>query len=110
MKHLKIKLSQKKFIHEMKDFLEEVELKEDDDVELVLSICNTCEMKFRQQGCGDIKKESVIEILKSRMGIEFLDQTIEFICNQGLIIKKTCWRRFKYFLKKQLLGKNLLTY
>ena len=109
MKHLKLRLSQKKFISEMKDFLEEVELKEEDDVELVLSVCNTCEMKFRHKGCGVIKKKSVIEILKSRMSIEFLDQTIEFICNQGLIIQKTCWRRLKY-LKKHLAGRSLLTY
>ena len=110
MKHLKLKLSQKKFVHEMKEFLEEVELKEEDDIQLVLSICNTCEMKFRHKGCGELKKDSVIEILKSRMSIEFLDQTIEFICNRGLIIQKTCWRRFKYFLKKHLVGKSLLTY
>ena len=107
---LGLKLSQKKYVHDMKEFLEEVELKEDDDVELVLSVMNTTEMKFRQKGCGSIKKECVIDILKSRMGIDFLERTIEFLCDQGLIIKKTVWRRFKYFLKRHLLNQNLLTY
>jgi len=110
MKKLKLKLSQKKFVHDMKEFLEEVELKEDDDVELVLSVMNTCEMKFRDKGCGSIKRECVVDILKSRMGIDFLERTIEFLCEQGLIIKKTCWRRLKYFLKKHLLNHGLLTY
>ena len=110
MKHLKLKLSQNKFISEIKEFLEEVELTEADDVELVLSICNTCEMKFHQSKLGMLKKEPVIEILKSRMSIDFLDQTIEFICNHGLLIQKTCWRRFKYFVKRHILKKGLLTY
>ena len=110
MKQLKLRLSQKKFISEMKNFLEEVELKEEDDIQLVLSICNTCEMKFHHAKCGELKKDSVVEILKSRMSIDFLDQTIEFICNHGLLIQKTCWKRIKYFMKRHILKKGLLMY
>jgi len=110
MKHLKLKLRQKKFISEVRELLDEIELKEDNDTELVLGVCNTCEMKFHQSNLGVLKKETVIEILKSRMSIDFLDQTIEFICNQSLIIQKTCWRRLKYFVKRHILKKGLLTY
>ena len=111
MKRLKIKLSQNKFIQEFKDFLDNFSDLNQDDVELVLSICNAVEMKFRnEKSSGKMKKETVIDILKSRMNIDFISNTIEFLIEQDLIIEKTILRRVEYFLKKSLLKKKLVIY
>jgi len=110
MKKLTIKLKQKKFIKNFNDFLDNFEELKSDDVEIVLSVCNACEMKFRDKGSGEIKKETVCEILKSRMNIEFLHKTIDWLCASGLVMEKTILRRLEYLLKKNFLKNPVLIY
>jgi len=111
MKKLKLRLSMTKFINQFKDFLDNFEDLNGDDTELILSVCNAVEMKFRNEKKGGIiKKEAVVEILKSRMNIDFINKTIEFLIEQNLIIEKTILRRCEYFLKKRLLKKNIVIY
>jgi len=105
-----MKLKQQKFINDFNEFLDNFEDLKSDDVEVVLSVCNACEMKFRGKGCGELKKETVCEILKSRMSLEFLNKTIDWVCESGLVMKKTILRRIEYFLKKNFQKTNLLMY
>jgi len=111
MKKLKLKLSQDKFIKEFKDFLDQFDDLNGDDTELLLSICNAVEMKFRNhKKAGKMKKETVVEILKSRMNIDFIKKTVEFLIEQDLILEKTILKRAEYFFKKTLLKKNIVIY
>jgi len=111
MKRLKLKLSISNFINEFKNFLDQFDDLNGDDTELVLSVCNAVEMKFRNENkSGKMKKETVIEILKSRMNIDFIKKTVEFLIEQDLIIEKTILKRAEYFLKKSILKKKLVVY
>ena len=111
MKKLKLRLSQTKFIKEFKEFLENFDDLNGDDTELLLSVCNATEMKFRNhKKCGKMKKETVIEILKPRMNIDFINKTIEFLMEKDLFLEKTILKRVEYILKKNILKKNIVVY
>lgn len=107
MNGLKQKMKISKFKTDLLLFIEENrEFLQDEDIDLLLSVCNLVWIKFRELK-EEEKVRLVYESLSGKVNIH-IENSIKFLIENELIQQPEMWNVSKYYFRKYVLKKKML--